>query len=271
MTRKTGVREMVAGALETMNNSFQQILSTNTSMSSNTGIKSSQSMVSSPVILAISVVVITVIWLVTFRNTLSPIIIQFMENIESLIKSTTSPPTPAPPTLPTPSPPPVQPVTPLSSNEVFNVAENIYTYEDAEPLCEALGAQLATYDQLQTAWKQGADWCNYGWSKGQLALYPTQKYTYNQLQKSSVKEQRGACGKIGVNGGYFEDRGMQLGVNCYGTKPTQTQHNTPIDSDTPPSFPPTTAQLEFNKKLNKYKTDSKSIKLNPFNSNSWSS
>jgi len=52
--------------------------------------------------------------------------------------------------------------------EVFNVSRNIYTYEDALPVCKALGAELATFEQVQEAHKQGADWCNYGWVKGQL-------------------------------------------------------------------------------------------------------
>ena len=25
------------------------------------------------------------------------------------------------------------------------------------------------------AYKKGAEWCNYGWTQGQLATYPTQK------------------------------------------------------------------------------------------------
>ena len=45
--------------------------------------------------------------------------------------------------------------------EVFNVSRNIYTYEDALPVCKALGAELATFEQVQEAHKQGADWCNY--------------------------------------------------------------------------------------------------------------
>jgi archaellum component FlaG (FlaF/FlaG flagellin family) len=50
--------------------------------------------------------------------------------------------------------------------EVFNIADNKYTYSDAEPLCKAFGAELATYDQVKEAWNNGADWCNYGWVKG---------------------------------------------------------------------------------------------------------
>ena len=63
---------------------------------------------------------------------------------------------------------------PNDKKEVFNISKNEYNYYDAEPLCRALGAELATYDQVKEAWSKGADWCNYGWVKGQAAVYPTQ-------------------------------------------------------------------------------------------------
>ena len=71
---------------------------------------------------------------------------------------------------------------PMGSKEVFNVSTNDYTYYDSEPLCLALGAELATYDQVKEAWNKGGDWCNYGWTKGQLAIYPTQKETWDKLR-----------------------------------------------------------------------------------------
>ena len=33
----------------------------------------------------------------------------------------------------------------------------------------AFDAELASYDQVKDAWQKGADWCNYGWVKGQAA------------------------------------------------------------------------------------------------------
>jgi hypothetical protein len=70
-----------------------------------------------------------------------------------------------------------------ASPEVFSVSKNNFTYYDAEPLCKALGAELATYDQVKQAWERGADWCNYGWVKGQNAIFPTQKDTWEKLLK----------------------------------------------------------------------------------------
>lgn len=115
--------------------------------------------------------------------------------------------------IPRPDPNPISP----NDKEVFNVGNNIYTYEDAPAVCKALGARLATPEEVEHAWKRGADWCSYGWTEGQQALYPTQKITYDRLQQS--KEHAHDCGVVGVNGGYFENPELQFGVNCYGKKP----------------------------------------------------
>ena len=67
--------------------------------------------------------------------------------------------------------------------QVFNIPGNLYSYDNADAVCKAYGAELATYDQIENAYNSGAEWCNYGWSANQLALFPTQKQTYNNLQK----------------------------------------------------------------------------------------
>ena len=59
-------------------------------------------------------------------------------------------------------------------------------------------AESASLEQVVDAYKSGGEWCNYGWSKDQLALYPTQKSTYN-------KDNDSACGYPGINGGYFRN------------------------------------------------------------------
>jgi hypothetical protein len=118
----------------------------------------------------------------------------------------------------------VERILPPTGQEVFNVAQNKFTYYDAEPLCRALGAELATYEQVKDAWGNGADWCNYGWVKGQMAVYPTQKETYEKLQSGPVDE-RNACGTVGINGGYFDNPEFKYGVNCYGKKPSQSAHD----------------------------------------------
>jgi hypothetical protein len=117
----------------------------------------------------------------------------------------------------------VEKILPSSTDEVFNIAQNNFTYYDAEPLCKALGAELATYEQIKDAWSEGADWCNYGWVKGQMAVFPTQSHTYDKLQ-AGPKDQRNACGTVGINGGYFENPEFKYGVNCYGQIPSLLNH-----------------------------------------------
>ena len=154
-------------------------------------------------------------------------------------------------------------------NQVFNVSKNSFTYYDAEPLCKALGAELATYDQVKQAYAQGADWCNYGWVKGQMAVYPTQEDTWNNIQQGP-EEQRGACGRPGLNGGYFDNPELRYGVNCYGVKPKQSEHDaTAVASGS--GAPLTPAGLEFEKKVQHYRGDANNISILPFNNQQWSS
>ena len=153
-----------------------------------------------------------------------------------------------------------------SKKEVLNISHNEYTYSDAEPLCKAFGAELATYDQVKEAWNKGADWCNYGWVKGQAAVYPTSEETYNKLQ-SGPEEERKACGVTGVNGGYFDNPELKFGVNCFGSKPSEN------DKDIRNTFKQkneTPGMLEYDKKIEDYKHELSEIPLNGFNHTNWS-
>ena len=153
------------------------------------------------------------------------------------------------------------------SKEVFNVSSNRYSYYDAEPLCKALGAELATYDQVKEAWAKGADWCNYGWVKGQQALYPTQKETWDKLQQGPEGD-RLKCGEPGVNGGFFDNPEMRFGVNCFGSKPPQSQHDATKLEEGAPMSPEV---LDYNKKVAKFRSQSDSLGVMPYNSEKWSS
>jgi hypothetical protein len=103
--------------------------------------------------------------------------------------------------------------------QVFHVPASIYDYDNAKALCEAYGAKLANIDQMEEAHKSGAEWCSYGWSDNQMILYPTQKATWDELQKSPDAAKKNSCGRPGINGGYIADAAMKAGVNCYGPKP----------------------------------------------------
>lgn len=151
--------------------------------------------------------------------------------------------------------------------EVFNVSRNIYKYSDAPAVCAALGADLATYEQVQDAFNSGADWCNYGWTKGQMALYPTQKSTWDKLQKGSP-EYRNACGAVGVNGGYFDNPDLAFGVNCYGVKPPKSAMDELLESQV--ALPPTPAEIEFDKKVQKFRDQMATMTVLPFSKGQWS-
>jgi hypothetical protein len=107
---------------------------------------------------------------------------------------------------------------PSGKPEVFNINNNIFTYHEAQLACEALGSKLATYNQVKEAQENGANWCNYGWSEDQMALYPIQKEYIKELEKIDP-ELKKVCGHPGVNGGYFYDTKLRFGANCYGNKP----------------------------------------------------
>jgi hypothetical protein len=150
----------------------------------------------------------------------------------------------------------------LGGSQVFNVARNLYTYAEAEPLCRAFGAELATYEQVKDAWTAGADWCNYGWVKGQLAVYPTQQATYDKLQGGPA-DQRDSCGVPGVNGGFFPNAEQRFGVNCYGTRPRET----PLDERQ--QFV-TQHETAFNREVARFKAELPGIAVNPWNGAQWS-
>jgi len=158
-------------------------------------------------------------------------------------------------------------ILPGGKSEVFNVSSNKYTYYDAEPLCKALGAELATYEQVKEAWSKGADWCNYGWVKGQLAVYPTSDETYQKLQ-SGPEEQRMACGRPGMNGGYFDNPEMRFGVTCVGKKPPQSKSDVLAAAAGAPLSPDA---LAYDKKVLQFKAEADSMGLLPFNSKGWNS
>ena len=151
-----------------------------------------------------------------------------------------------------------------NENEVFNIDSNDFTYADAPIVCKALNSKLATYNQVLNAHKDGAHWCNYGWSANQLALYPTQKKIWKDIQ-SGPEDSKNICGNPGVNGGFFEDKNLKFGVNCYGIKPkadpTKIIYDTILDSNI--------KRLDL---LQKYKNMAlqKKITIRPFNTNKWS-
>lgn len=152
--------------------------------------------------------------------------------------------------------------------EVFNIAKNKYTYSDADALCKAFGAELASYDQVKDAWRKGADWCNYGWIKGQSAVYPTQESTFEKLQ-AGPEDQKLSCGLPGINGGYFDNPDLQFGVNCYGSKPSEKDQDSAASMMDKTNLTP--GAIALDKKILGYKSELNQIPVNPFKPGTWAS
>ncbi len=142
-----------------------------------------------------------------------------------------------------------------NGNQVFHVPGQ-YDYTDAKALCRAYGGSLANIQQMMDAHEEGAEWCDYGWSDDQMALYPTQMKTWQTFKETEMHERD--CGRPGVNGGYTMDIKQKLGANCFGKKPKQKGNEIQ-----PPPFPkdPLDAETE------KYKANLPNV--SPFNYEKW--
>jgi hypothetical protein len=151
--------------------------------------------------------------------------------------------------------------------EVFNIPENTYGYEDAKAVCKAYGARLATYSEVENAYNKGGEWCNYGWSEDQMALFPTQKKTWDKLQ--TIEGHENDCGRPGVNGGYISNPHVKFGVNCYGHKPRMTPEEEELMA-TQPIYPKTMKDIVMEKRVEYWKDKLPEVIVSPFNHTSWS-
>ena len=149
----------------------------------------------------------------------------------------------------------------LVGSEVFHIRQNQFTYDEAPAVCAAYGAELATLEQIIEAYNHGAEWCGYGWSAGGMALFPTQKSTWEQLQREVDTGKRTRCGRPGVNGGYM-DPALKFGVNCFGFKPK--------GEFTPPEPLPGTDRDAFDSMVNRFKEMLNTMKMSPFSRREWS-
>jgi hypothetical protein len=171
-----------------------------------------------------------------------------------------------------PSQKPAQNGNNIAKNEVFNVKNNIYTYDDAQSVCKSMGARLATYDEVENTYEEGGEWCNYGWSEGQMALFPTQKTTFEELQKT--KDRKNACGRPGINGGYIGDTKVRFGVNCYGKKPKAKDKDIAAlaaNAGSMSVLPKSAEDIIMEKKVQFWKDNAdKLIEVNSYNNKKWS-
>jgi hypothetical protein len=151
--------------------------------------------------------------------------------------------------------------------EVYHIPGNHYDYNSAKAICKARGSELASYSDISKAFKSGADWCGYGWSEGQMALFPTQMEKWEKLQK--IEGHENDCGRPGINGGYIDNPDVRYGVNCYGIKSPITPDEALSMSQTS-LYPKTQKELDFDKLVDYWKTKIPDILLAPFNHNNWS-
>lgn len=158
------------------------------------------------------------------------------------------------------------PVIIQNSKEVFHLPQNIYKYKDAKAVCKAYDSELADIKQVQKAYKNGAEWCSYGWSKNQMALFPTQYKTWEKLQKTD--KYKNICGRPGINGGYIKDPNKKYGVNCYGYKPEINAKNRKY-MDNLTLYPINTNESIKDKEIQYYKDNIHNIIVSPFNSAKW--
>lgn len=146
--------------------------------------------------------------------------------------------------------------------QVFNIKKNIFALNDAEAICGIYGADVASIDQLIEAHKQGADWCNVGWTKDGIAAFPIQMDTWKKMQDNKGAR-RNECGSYGINVAR-SDPHLLYGVNCYGVKPSpkgneKVKHSYMSDKE-----------REKLLKMDEFKKNINDIPILPFNEQKWS-
>jgi hypothetical protein len=147
-------------------------------------------------------------------------------------------------------------------SQVFNIKENIYAADDAGGVCGALGAKVASLQQLVDAHRQGANWCNVGWIKEGLAAYPIQ-YEFWQKMQENNPQNRNICGQPGINLAR-SDAGLLYGVNCYGVKP-EPKHGELIKD-----VVQSDADIALQAKILQFQKTIDDMSVAPFNPDKWS-
>jgi hypothetical protein len=149
-----------------------------------------------------------------------------------------------------------------SIKQVFNIKENIYAADDAGGVCGALGADVASLQQLVDSHRQGANWCNVGWTKEGLAAYPIQQEFWKKMQ-GNKPQNRNICGQPGINLAR-SDAGLLYGVNCYGVKPE------PKNGELVKEVVQNDADIALQAKIAQFQKTVNNMTLAPFNANKWS-
>jgi hypothetical protein len=110
--------------------------------------------------------------------------------------------------------------------EVFNVGEYKYTQPEAYEVCASLGASLATAEQVQEAYNNGAEWCAWGHTTTD-PMYPMQRV------RQGCAEGKGMIRIFNFNANNITDSwlksgGGKLAATCYGIKPPRAGLPVPV-------------------------------------------
>jgi hypothetical protein len=206
-----------------------------------------------------SLIAVLALWLVTAMIVLVLWYYGFLDL--NVMKVTSIPDEKPAEDVPAPASAPASGASPRVGSEVFHIEDAQFTYADAPAVCAAYDSQLATLEQITDAYNNGAEWCSYGWSAGGFALYPTQRGTWQALMAEPDTVKRTACGRPGVNGGYF-DPNTKFGVNCFGFKPKGD-----VDLPLPP---PGTDSASFRAAVTRFRNMMSNLNLNPYSRTEWS-
>jgi hypothetical protein len=162
-----------------------------------------------------------------------------------------------------------------NKEEVFLIYNKL-NYSDARDICKSYGGRLATESDLETAFKNGANWCNWGWIEGQKIAYPVQEKYWEDIEKTH----KGHCGPTaGINKIGNIDTLKKYSVTCYGIKPSKNKLAMDLDSSLPKSSKDDSLEEKIKKcKMSKKKDEDKKkveelkkkVRIVNFNKQKWS-
>ena len=160
---------------------------------------------------------------------------------------------------------------PEASEEVFHVGGNKYNYKKQRQYVKHIILDLLLIVKLKMHTIKVLNGVVMDGLKDQMALFPTQKVTWDKLQKTGKcgpNAHNNDCGRPGINGGFIDNPMVRFGVNCYGIKPEESEEDKKRNEDMQP-YPKTKAEIELDKLAAKYKKKIKDMDLRPFNKLQW--
>ena len=114
-----------------------------------------------------------------------------------------------------------------SKNEVFLIYDK-FNYLEAKELCKSYSGRLANESDLIKAYKNGANWCLWGWIDGEKIAYPVQEKFWSDIEQTH----KGYCGPTaGINKIENIDPFKRFSVTCYGIKPKKTENDNDLIED----------------------------------------